>query len=220
VSAARAERLAELVVGEGLERLLVTNLVNVRYRTGFTGTNGACLCGPDDRLFVTDFRYTERAEREIEGWAIETVKGEWLPGLAERLGGRCGFEDHELSVKAHRRLSEEVGEGTELVAAGGLVERLRRTKDETELNSITEAAKLADQVYEWTLERGLRGRREREVASAAEARIRELGGEPSFPAIVAAGPNAALPHADASEREIGADELVIFDMGAQVDGYC
>jgi Xaa-Pro aminopeptidase len=220
VSAARAERLAELVAGEGLERLLVTNLVNVRYLTGFTGTNGACLCGPDDRLFLTDFRYTERAETETEGWEIVTIRGEWLLGLAERLGGRCGFEDQQLSVKAFGRLQEEVAEGTELIAAGGLVERLRRVKDEGELAAIAEAAKLADQVYEWSLERGLRGRSERDVARAAEARIRELDGEPSFPPIVAAGPNGALPHAEPGERDIGPDELVIFDMGAQLDGYC
>ncbi|MEK6276902.1 MAG: aminopeptidase P family protein [Actinomycetota bacterium] len=220
MSAARAERLAELVAGEGLERLLVTNLVNVRYLTGFTGTNGACLCGPEYRLLVTDFRYTERAETETEVWEIVTVKGEWLPGLAERLGGRCGFEDQHLSVKAFGRLQEEVAEGAELVAAGGLVERLRRVKDEGELAAIAEAAKLADEVYGWSLERGLCGRSEREVAREAEARIRELGAEPSFPPIVAAGPNGALPHAEPGEREIGADALVIFDMGAQLDGYC
>ena len=72
----------------------------------------------------------------------------------------------------------------------------------------------------WSLERGLAGRSERDVARAAEARIRELGGEPSFPAIVAAGPNGALPHAEPGEREIGRGELVVFDMGAKLDGYC
>jgi Xaa-Pro aminopeptidase len=220
VSAARAERLAELVSSEQLERLLVTNLVNVRYLTGFTGTNGACVCGPDDRVFVTDFRYTERAEQEVEGWEVVTVRGEWLPALAERLRGRCGFEDHDLSVRSFSKLEGEVAEGTELVAAGPLVERLRRVKDSEELAAIAEAAKLADVVYEWSLELGLRGRSERDVARAAAARIRELGAEPSFPPIVAAGPNGALPHAEPGEREIGADELVIFDMGAQLDGYC
>ena len=66
----------------------------------------------------------------------------------------------------------------------------------------------------------LAGRAERDVARAAEARIRELGADPSFPAIVAAGPNGALPHAEPSEREIGRGELVVFDMGAKLDGYC
>ncbi len=104
--------------------------------------------------------------------------------------------------------------------AGGMVEELRRVKDDDELAAIAAAAELADDVWRWSIERGLAGRAEREVAAAAEARIRELGGEPSFPAIVAAGPNGALPHAEPGEREIGTGELVVFDMGAKLDGYC
>ncbi len=100
------------------------------------------------------------------------------------------------------------------------VEKLRRVKDEAELAAIAAASELADEVWRWSLERGLGGRTEREVARAAEARIRELGGDPSFPAIVAAGPNGALPHAEPGEREIGSGELVVFDMGAKLDGYC
>jgi Xaa-Pro aminopeptidase len=110
--------------------------------------------------------------------------------------------------------------GVERVAAGGAVERLRRVKDEVELEAIAAAAELADEVWRWSLERGLAGRSELDVARAAEARIRELGGEPSFPAIVAAGPNGALPHAEPGEREIGGGELVVFDMGAKLDRYC
>ena len=102
------------------------------------------------------------------------------------------------------KLTGKLREGTELVAAGGAVEKLRRVKDAEELEAIAAAAELADEVWRWSLERGLAGRSEREVARAAEARIRELGGDPSFPAIVAAGPNGALPHAEPGEREIGA----------------
>lgn len=220
MSAARGERLAEQVAGDGLERLLVTHLVNVRYLTGFGGTNGACLCGPDDHLFLTDFRYTERAASEVEGWEVVTVENDWTAGLAERLAGRCGFEDQHLSVKGLRQLEEKVPEGAELVPAGGLVEQLRRVKDSDELARIGEAAKLADEVYGWSVEQGLAGRPERDVARSAEARIRELGGEPSFPPIVAAGPNGALPHAESGEHEIGEGEMVVFDMGAELDGYC
>ena len=220
MSAERGERLARLVGEEELGALLVSNLVNVRYLTGFGGTNGACLCGPDTRLFLTDFRYTERAGAEVDGWEIVTIKDDWLGGLAERLEGRCGFEDQQLSVRTHRQLGEKVGEGVELEPAGGLVEKLRRVKDAGELAKMAESAKLADDVYEWSLGQGLAGRTEKEVARSAEARIRELGGEPSFPAIVAAGPNGALPHAEPGERPIGTGELVVFDMGAELDGYC
>ena len=216
----RSDRLEAKLAERELDRMLVTDLTNVRYLTGFTGTNGACVCGPGVRLFLTDFRYTERAEAEVEGWETVTITGDWLKGIAERLEGRVGFEDDQMSVRLLGKLKEKLAEGTEMVAAGGRVEDLRRVKDDEELAKIAEASKLADEVWRWTLEQGLAGRREREVARAAEARIRELGGDPSFPAIIAAGPNGALPHAEPGEREIGRGELVVFDMGAKVDGYC
>jgi Xaa-Pro aminopeptidase len=220
MSAARGDRLAELVAERELDLTLVTHLVNVRYLTGFTGTNGVCVCGPSTRLFFTDFRYTERAEAEVEGWEIITVEDDWLGGIAARLSARTGFEDEHLSVRTMSRLGEKLPDGVELVAAGGDVERLRRVKDADERRAIAAASEMADEVWRWSLERGLGGRTEREVARGAEARIRELGGDPSFPAIVAAGPNGALPHAEPGEREIGSGELVVFDMGAKLDGYC
>jgi Xaa-Pro aminopeptidase len=216
----RGDRLAAALGERELDLILVTELVNVRYLTGFTGTNGACVCGPDTRLFLTDFRYSERAEAEVEGWEVVTVADDWLGGIAARLGGRFGFEDDHVSVRLLERLRAKLAEGAEPVAAGGAVEKLRRVKDAAELESIAAAAELADDVWRWSVERGLGGRPEREVARAAEARIRELGADPSFPAIVAAGPNGALPHAEPSERQIGSGELVVFDMGAQLDGYC
>ena len=78
----RGDRLAELVAERELEMLLVTELVNISYLTGFGGTNGACLCGEDTRVFFTDFRYTERAEEEVEGWDVVTVVDDWLGGIA------------------------------------------------------------------------------------------------------------------------------------------
>jgi Xaa-Pro aminopeptidase len=216
----RGDRLEALLAERELDLLLVTELTNVRYLTGFTGTNGACVCGPGARVFLTDFRYTERAAAEVEGWETVTVESDWLGGIAERLGGRFGFEDDQMSVRTLAKLKEKLADGVEAVAAGGLVERLRRIKDEGELAAIAEAAKLADEVWLWSLERGLAGHSERDVAAAAEARIRELGGEPSFPAIIGAGSNGALPHGEPGERQIGRGELVVFDMGAKLDGYC
>jgi Xaa-Pro aminopeptidase len=235
VSAERAERLAELVAQEGLDQLIVGDLVrpgdsgpdgiaNVRWLTGFTGTSGLALVGSEGsstRTFITDFRYVERAEREVDDAFEHAIAAQrLLPELVGRLEGKVGFDDAHTSVASFRKLEEEAPDGVELVAAGGLVERLRRAKDDAEQKLIAEAARLADETYEWVLERGLAGRTERDVARAAEAHIRELGGEPSFPAIVAAGPNGALPHAEPSNREIAAGEMVVFDMGAMVDGYC
>jgi len=217
----RGGRLATLVAEVELDRMLVTDLVNVRYLTGFGGTNGACVCGPDGvRVFLTDFRYTERAEAEVAGWEVVTVRDDWLGGIAEHLAGRSGFEDHHMAVRAFEKLKEKAGEGVAFVGAAGTVEKLRRVKDEAELAAIAAASELTDEIWGRALEDGLAGRSELEVARAAEARMREQGAEPSFPAIVAAGPNGALPHAEPGERRIGRGELVVFDMGAKLDGYC
>src|SRR5919198_5604646 len=123
VASARADRVVEVLAERKLDCLLVTNLVNVRYLTGFTGTNGACVVSPDERLFITDFRYVEQAESQVRGF--ELVKGDrdLLGDLARRLSGRAGFDDAQVSVRTHRKLSEAIGDGTELVEAAGLVER-------------------------------------------------------------------------------------------------
>jgi Xaa-Pro aminopeptidase len=217
----RAERLAELVGERGLEMLLVSDLTNIRYLTGFTGTNGACLVGPELRVFFTDFRYTERAAEEVGAeWERPEGERELLPRIAKRMHGRVGFEDAKLSVRQLKRLREAIMDEVELEPAGDLVEELRAVKEPEEIERIAAAAELTDGVYRWALERGLAGKAEREVARACEARIRELGAEPSFPPIVAAAANGALPHAEPGEREIGPGTLVVFDMGALVDGYC
>jgi Xaa-Pro aminopeptidase len=172
-------------------------------------------------VFVTDFRYVERAERQVGDVFERAIAAQRIvPELVSRLSGRVGYDDKLTSVASLRDIERSLPQGAELVAAPGLVERLRRVKDEAEQAAIAEAAKLADAAYVWALERGLEGRTEIEVARATEARIRELGGQPSFPAIVAAGANGALPHAEPSERPIAGGDLVVFDMGAILDGYC
>ena len=229
----RVKRLAEAVAERGLDLLLVGDLVNpgdsspdgianLRWLTGFTGTSGLAIVGPEERVFLTDFRYTDRATREVsDDFERATVDRDLLADAAKRLRGRAGFDDAHTSVKNLRRLEEESAEGAELVVAGGLVEGLRRHKDEGELERIAEAARLADEVYEWVYERGVVGRTEREIMLAAHQRMRELGADdPSFPAIVAAGENSALPHHDSSDREVKAGELLLIDMGAKLDGYC
>ncbi|MFL5906272.1 MAG: M24 family metallopeptidase, partial [Solirubrobacterales bacterium] len=216
----RGERLAKLVAEREMDMLFVSDLVNVRYLTGFTGTNGACLVGKE-LVFFTDFRYTERAEREVgPEWERPEAERELVPQIAARMKGRVGFEDSKLSVRQLARLEAATDDDLELIPAGDLVEELRAVKEPSEVERIAAAAELTDGVYRWALERGLAERTEKEVARACEARIRELGAEPSFPPIVAAGANGALPHAEPEEREIGKGELVVFDMGSELDGYC
>jgi len=215
-----AGRLAGLVAEAGLDQFLVSELTNVRYLSGFGGTNGACLVGPDKKLFLTDFRYTERAAAEVDGWQIEIVSGEWLAGLAGYFEGNVGIEDDHMTVRTAAKLSDAAGEGVELVDAGGKVEALRRVKEPAEIDRIAAAAELTDSLYLESVERGLVGRTEAEISAFVVGRMREEGAEPSFPPIVASGPNGASPHAEPGAREVGLGELVTMDMGALLDGYC
>ncbi|MFL5780187.1 MAG: M24 family metallopeptidase [Thermoleophilaceae bacterium] len=216
----RADRLAELVRETELDALVVTNLVNVRYLTGYTGTNGVAVVGEGVRVFLTDFRYVTQAARQVEGFDVEQGRQDLLEDASKHVSGRVGFEDHALTVRAHERLSAFVSEGTELIAGGRLVERLRAVKDEGELNAIRAATALADEVLAAVPERGLAGRTEREVAFEIETEMRRRGAEPSFPSIVAAGANGALPHHTPGDDPIPPGALVVVDMGAQLDGYC
>jgi Xaa-Pro aminopeptidase len=233
VSEGRADRLVSRLAELELDALLVGDLVrpgdsgrdagsNVRWLTGFSGTSGLAVVGADRRALVTDFRYAQRAEREtFDDFERVIAERELIPAALDLLHGRVGYDDAQTSVKNLRRLEDAAGEELELVPSAGVIEGLRRRKDEGELEAITKAASLTDQVYEWVFERGVVGRSEREIMLAAHQRMRELGAEdPSFPAIVAAGVNGAIPHHDSSGRKIQRDELLLIDMGAIVDGYC
>ncbi|MEX1141684.1 MAG: Xaa-Pro peptidase family protein [Thermoleophilaceae bacterium] len=222
MSAVRADRLAEAVGERGLDALIVTSPFDVRWLTGFTGTNGACLVTPDDRLLLTDFRYVEQAQGQVASFDVVRAGRDLIGDVAGRLPhGQVGFDDVDVSVRAHGHLAERAATGVELVPAGGLVERLRAIKDAGEQRRIAAAADLATGAFERVLEDGLAGRTERAVALDLEHRMRLAGAEdPSFPSIVAHGDHGALPHAEPRDVEIPAGTLVTVDWGARLDGYC
>ena len=221
----RVERLLDQVRERELDLLLVTELVNVRYLTGFTGTNAAALVGPEQRTFLTDFRYLSQSAEEVPDWDRQIASNDLLAGVAravpEGVELRIGFDDAHLAVKSHEHLRELVRDDAELVAAGGVVEELRAIKDAGEIDRIRAAARLADEALRDVLERGLAGRTEREVALDLEFTQRRLGAEAvSFPPIVAAAEHGALPHAQPRDRAIPRGTLVVVDWGCKLDGYC
>ncbi len=221
---ARLDALRAKVSERELGALLVSNLVNVRWLTGFTGSNAAAVVGAGAPRFVTDFRYLTQSaeqldpewEREIETDLLERV----VAGLPDR-PLRLGFDDAHLTVKQHAQLERLVSErDVELVAAGGIVEALRAVKDAAEIDRIRAAAKLADEAFEEVVGAGIVGRSERDVALDLEVAMRRRGAEgASFPPIVAAGEHGALPHAVPRDVPIPAGTLVVIDWGAQLDGY-
>jgi len=223
----RAERLAGLLAERDLDALLVTNLVNVRYLTGYTGTNGLAVVGrsPDLRRFVTDFRYVTQASEEVQGYTREIGETDLLESVGIGLPDgelRLGFDDNEMSVNTFERLRQLLPGRVTLVPAGGVVEALRVVKDADEVARIRAAAELADAALTRTLEGGgLVGRTERELALSLEFEMRQAGASGlSFPSIVASGPHGALPHAQPRDVEIARGSLVVIDWGAVLDGYC
>ena len=221
----RADRLLAPLASAGADALLVTNLFNVRYLTGFTGSNAMAVIGPDIRLFATDFRYVEQAAQEVDP-SFDRLPAS--PDLLEAITGalpekelRLGFEEGHVTVREHARLREKLPERVELVGLHGRVEELRAVKTPAEVVAIQAASALADDAFEQFVSQGLVGRTERELALALEYEMRRRGAEhPSFDPIVAAGPHGALPHARPRDVEVPQGQLVVIDWGAQLDGYC
>jgi Xaa-Pro aminopeptidase len=209
----RIEGMRELLE----EPLLVTNLVNVLYLTGFDSSNAALLVEPDRVRVFTDFRYIEVA-RGIEGVEAVQTKRSLIGWISENLSGRFGFEANVLPWSFAEQLREG---GIELVPRKGLVERLRAIKDEGELETFRRACAITDRMFERLVsEVPFVGRRERDVAWDITRLYHEEGADDeSFEAIVGSGPTGARPHARAGDRVIGSGELVVIDTGAKVDGY-
>ncbi len=221
----RAARLAGDLHGLEVDLIVVTSLVNVGYLTGYTGSNGLALVGPERRVFITDFRYVEQAAAEVDPAFDRQIAQldliERIPDLLPPGPVRLAFEDGAVTVRSHARLRELLPDRVELVPGRDAVEKLRAIKEPGEVKAIRGASQIADEALRGVIAQGLVGRTEIEVAAALEQAIRVLGARgPSFDSIVAAGPHAALPHAQPRDVEIGRGELVVIDWGAQLDGYC
>jgi Xaa-Pro aminopeptidase len=219
----RLKKLRELVAEKELSQLLISNPHNVRYISGFTGSNGTLLVGADDAILLTDFRYTVQAAEQSP--VFETIDGGSEPrkALVERFpeGGKIGFDDADMRVKAHEAWKAAIPEGIELVPTDGLVEKLRMIKDDNEIDAIARASMIGDSIYASLAENGLVGHNESEIAWQIEVMARERGASGlSFPSIVAAGSHGALPHAEPRDRKIEKGELVTLDLGVVYNGYC
>ena len=199
------------------EPLLVTNLVNVLYLTGFDSSNAALLVEPERVRLFTDFRYIEAAEA-VEGVEVVQTKRSLIGWLSDELDGRIGFEANILPWSFADELREG---GVELVPRKGLVEQLRAVKDDDELDVIRRACAITDRLFERLVsEIPFVGRRERDVAWDISRLYHEEGAdEPAFETIVGSGPGGARPHARAGDRIIEAGELVVIDTGCRLDGY-
>jgi Xaa-Pro aminopeptidase len=232
----RRDNLKTQIVASGLDAMLVTDLINVRYLSGFTGSNGALLVFADDRgaVLATDSRYRIQAAQQAPGLEVVINRscGPYLAGHAADEGvSRLGFESHVVTVDGLDALTSELEErkssatssgATQLVRASGTVEALREVKDAGELALLRLACEAADAALADLLARGgLRpGRTERAVARELESLMLDHGADTvSFETIVAAGPNSAIPHHRPTDAVLAAGDFVKIDFGALVAGY-
>ena len=221
----RRERVAASVRALELDALFVTRLPNVRYLTGFTGSNGQALLGGDgDVVLYTDGRYEERSRHEVPD-AERVIYLDGVVPLQRELAAlgarRVGFEATGLTYRAWERLAERIS-GVELVPTDPLVERERRTKEPVEVEAIAAAQEAADVAFERVvLGGGLReGITERDLAIELEAAMRAAGAEDKgFDTIAAFGELAAEPHHHPTERPLRRGDIVKLDFGARARGY-
>ena len=216
----RQARMDAVLEREGLDALIVTDLVNVRYLSGYVGSNGVLVLTPARRVLITDSRYATDARERTRGVDVVIAGRDLMDRLAEVVGtGRVGFEAEQVSVARRDRFATHLA-GVELVPTVGLVEGLRVVKEPEEIEAIRTAARIADTAYTRLIEDGFGGRTEAEVAWALEGWMRDAGAEgASFDIIVASGAHGALPHAVPRRVPVESDTLVVVDMGALVDGY-
>jgi Xaa-Pro aminopeptidase len=209
-----------------LDAMLVTDLVNVRYLSGFTGSNAALLVRADDEtpVLATDGRYlTQAAQQSPDAEiVIERACGLHLAARAAADGvRRLGFESHVVTVDNYANLQRATPD-VEFIRAAGTVEVLREVKDAGELALLRLACEAADSALLELVETGgLRpGRTEKQVGRELESRMLDHGADGiSFETIVATGPNSAIPHHRPTDAELAAGDFVKIDFGALVCGY-
>ena len=215
----RREALRRLLHEGELDALLVTNLLNVRYLTGFTGSNAALLVTADDAVFCTDGRYDTQSAAQVPDLE-RVIERDCGRTLAARGEGRLGFESDHVTVDGLAELREAADR--DLIRASGLVAQLRLIKDETEIEALRMACAAADRALASLIEHGgLRpGRTERDVARDLDNGLLDQGATgPAFATIVAAGEHSAIPHHEPTDAPLKGGDLIKMDFGAVVDGY-
>lgn len=231
----RIARMRASIENAGLDALLVLIAANRAYLSGYTAedgqfdeTAGALIISADHLLLATDTRYELQAHREAPGFEIACYRGGLMDDLPARLADlgirRLGFESVRMSVKQHRDLVDKIGQARaaiELVPQEALIENLRVCKDAREIEATCRAVACAESAFRKLHANLAPGLTEAEIARRLEDYMRIDGAEgPSFPIIVAAGPNSSLPHAVPGDRRLKRGEPLLLDWGARVDGYC
>jgi Xaa-Pro aminopeptidase len=231
----RLSRLREFMREKQMDAFLILIEENRRYMSGFTGEDhqfdesaGALLICAEQQILATDSRFELQAMREASLYEVMIYRKGLAPALAD-LANRCnirrlGFESTRVSMQLYATLEKELngnGRKVAMIPQEFFVESLRQVKTTAEIQRTQKALDLAEDVFRNVVRTLKAGMSEKGIAWSMEKGMREAGADAlSFPVIVAAGPNSALPHAIPTDREIREGEPILFDWGARLDGYC
>ncbi|MGQ9707389.1 MAG: M24 family metallopeptidase [bacterium] len=219
--------LKKSLVSEGLDGLIVTSLTNIRYLSGFTGSNGMMLVTGSGAVFYTDFRYQEQIKTEVHGCAKRVLERDLYGSFpvddlhkffGRKRRPRIGVEENHLTLSRFRQLRSQL-KMVQLVPVRDLVLELRRRKSRQELALMARAQAITERVFGEVVRMLKPGIREKDLANEIEFRFRRYG-ESAFPPIVASGENGAKPHGRASDRKIRTGDCITFDLGCRYQGYC
>ncbi|UCH43380.1 MAG: aminopeptidase P family protein [Dehalococcoidales bacterium] len=223
----RIEKLRQELDNRDLDGVFVSQPENRYYLSGFDGSAGYLLITAQHEILATDFRYIEQAGQQADGYEVFKISGsteEWFPRLLADLDLGClGFETEHVTYAVYRQLSDALSKNKsslKLVPVDGLVDSLRAIKEPEEIELITRAAEISDKAIEYFKEIIRPGMTEAGIAWEVEKFLRDNGSQTiPFGAIVASGPNSAMPHAKPSERKIETGEPVLIDIGARFGKY-
>ncbi|GAQ24835.1 M24 family metallopeptidase [Tepidanaerobacter syntrophicus] len=222
----RLEKLFDLMKKENIDGIFLAKDANVRYVSGFTGSESYALVSKDARALITDSRYTEQAEQECEGFDVIKWKAphptlpEAACGVCEKYGiKKLGFEKDVLTVDFYDKLKENL-KGIELIGTVGLVEKIRQVKDENEISYMREASRITDEAFNEVLNYIKPGVTEKDVKRELIYLVQKKGADDvGFSFIVASGENGSKPHAIPSDKPIEAGDFVTMDIGSLYNGY-
>ena len=212
-----------LVKKNKLDALIITKLTNIRYLTGYSGSNGLLVLTPPKAYFLTDFRYTVQARKEVKNSQVIIAERDLLGELVHlpcfKQGMRVGFESAHVTVKTLDKIRELLP-SVDFVPTERLVESILVVKDTTEINKIKKACRITDQALADTLKLIKPGVKEKDIALELQYRMIKLGAEgPSFDFIVASGQRSSMPHGRASDRKFKKGDFITLDIGCFSDGY-
>jgi len=218
----RQEKLKSVLADQGLDGMLITNLTNIRYISGFTGSAASCLITPDSQYFITDGRYIEQSKAQVKGFKRFIDMDSHLSIIRKNNlnpnGLKIAFEGDHVTFSLYEDMTSIFPETT-WEHTGMILEDLAAVKDELELDAIRTAVEVTDRVYEETLPMVRPGYTEKQVANSMVAKYREYAEGEAYSPIVATGPNGALPHAIPTDREFKKGDFIVIDAAAKYAGY-